>query len=434
MSTLLMHPSDGVPEVLSSPGDIAAAADAIASGEGPLAVDTERAGSYVYDDRAQLIQVRRRGAGTFLLDPESVPGAIHEVVPIMNRIPWILHAAASDLPSLSALGMAPPSLFDTEIAGRLLGIHKVNLAALTEEFLGTTLAKGHGRENWATRPIPHTWRSYAALDVELLPELATVLSDALAEMGRLDWLIDETDALLDIHVPASSPLPGGNDHVSTGASADDAWRGLKGIGRLRRPEQLAIAKEMWRERDRLARRDDVAPTSILPHSVIVEAARLRSSDQRDLAAVHGFPRRRRGATAHWSRVINDALAMPRNSWPSPPTIDSPGGYRPHHRDWPDKAPAAAEILEIVTGAITDLAEELSIDSGIILSSKSVRSLAWELSADTSETLNTDAAVREFLRNNGARPWQEDIVTGVVDQAILLPRRYPRTNRPSVSEW
>ena len=433
MSTLLMHPRGGVPEVLSSPDDIAAAADFLASGEGPLAVDTERAGSYVYDDRAQLIQVRRHGAGTFLLDPESVPGAIGEIVPVMNTIPWILHAAASDLPSLNALGMSPPNLFDTEIAGRLLGIQKVNLAALTEEFLGTTLAKGHGRENWATRPIPDTWRTYAALDVELLPELSAVLSDTLAEMGRLDWLIDETDALLHIHEPAATPLPGGNHHVSIENAPEDAWRGLKGIGRLRSPEQLVIAREMWTERDRLARRDDVAPTSILPHSVIVEAARVRASDQRDLAAVHGFPSRRRSATTHWSRVITSALATPRDSWPTQLKVDSIGGHRPHHRDWPEKAPAASATLEVVAEAVSFEADQLGIDSGMLLPSKGIRSLAWELSADALQPLDTDATVREYLRNYGVRPWQEDILTGLVDRAVLLPRRQARTNNPRVSE-
>jgi ribonuclease D len=38
----------------------------IAAGQGPIAVDAERASGFRYSQRAYLIQVFRRGAGTFL--------------------------------------------------------------------------------------------------------------------------------------------------------------------------------------------------------------------------------------------------------------------------------------------------------------------------------------------------------------------------------
>src|SRR5512138_2702063 len=71
--TLLEHPADGVPPVVESERDLMAAAAAIAEGEGPVAIDAERASGYRYGQNAYLVQVRREGAGTWLIDPMGCP-------------------------------------------------------------------------------------------------------------------------------------------------------------------------------------------------------------------------------------------------------------------------------------------------------------------------------------------------------------------------
>ena len=76
MCAALLSPSGGTPGVLSTRDEVEAAVEALAGGSGPLAVDTERASAYRYDDRAFLIQLRRAGAGTFLIDPETNRGAV----------------------------------------------------------------------------------------------------------------------------------------------------------------------------------------------------------------------------------------------------------------------------------------------------------------------------------------------------------------------
>ena len=181
-----LAPAEGTPRVLSDIDDIINAGEQLAKGHGWLAVDTERASAYRYDDRAFLLQFRRRGAGTFLIDPEDRRKAMAVFGSSVNDLTWIIHAAHSDLPCLAALGLYPAKVIDTELAGRLLGLERVNLAALTERLLGVGLAKGHGREDWSTRPLPADWLDYAALDVELLIELAEVLCQALAELDRLE--------------------------------------------------------------------------------------------------------------------------------------------------------------------------------------------------------------------------------------------------------
>ena len=62
-------PDAGVPEVVATQEGLARAVEAIAAGTGPVAVDAERASGYRYGQKAYLVQVRREGAGTWLIDP-----------------------------------------------------------------------------------------------------------------------------------------------------------------------------------------------------------------------------------------------------------------------------------------------------------------------------------------------------------------------------
>src|SRR5699024_10243717 len=135
MASDLLQPRDGTPPLLTTPAQFEAAADVLAGGSGPFAIDTERASGFRYDDRAFLIQIRRRGAGTLLFDPESrSPELSRSLGPVLNGQEWIIHAAATDLPSLAWLDLRPGTLFDTELAGRLAGFELVNLAAMVEQI------------------------------------------------------------------------------------------------------------------------------------------------------------------------------------------------------------------------------------------------------------------------------------------------------------
>src|SRR5690606_42005271 len=96
----------------------------------------------------------------------------------------VLHAASQDLPCLLELGFRPRRIFDTELAGRLLGYERVGLGTMVENVLGLRLEKGHSAADWSTRPLPEAWLRYAALDVEVLVELRDALHRELTETGR----------------------------------------------------------------------------------------------------------------------------------------------------------------------------------------------------------------------------------------------------------
>src|SRR5512138_1983853 len=125
-ATLLEHPADGVPPVVESERDLMAAAAAIAEGEGPVAIDAERASGYRYGQNAYLVQLRREGSGTWLIDPMACPD-LSPVGDAIGGAEWILHAATQDLACLADVGLRPKQLFDTELAARLLGMPRVGL-------------------------------------------------------------------------------------------------------------------------------------------------------------------------------------------------------------------------------------------------------------------------------------------------------------------
>src|SRR5689334_14677044 len=97
----LLVPADGVPPVLATAEAVAVAADRLAAGTGPLAVDAERASGFRYSARAYLIQLRRAGAGTVLIDPIPVTDALGPLAAAINGLEWVLHSADQDLPGLA---------------------------------------------------------------------------------------------------------------------------------------------------------------------------------------------------------------------------------------------------------------------------------------------------------------------------------------------
>ncbi|HEY1179993.1 MAG TPA: ribonuclease D, partial [Phytomonospora sp.] len=213
---LLTEPRDGVPETIETAAALARAVEAVAAGTGPVAIDAERASGYRYSARAYLIQLRRQGSGTVLIDP--LPFAdLRTLGAAINGAEWILHAASQDLPCLAELDLRPQTLFDTELGARLAGFERVGLAAITERLLGYSLEKHHSAADWSTRPLPDSWLTYAALDVELLIDLRDSLAAELTAQGKQEWAAEEFAALT---------------HAPPPAARNDPWRRTSGIHKV----------------------------------------------------------------------------------------------------------------------------------------------------------------------------------------------------------
>lgn len=142
---ILAEPREGVPPVVNTPDSLTHTCRALSNGHGPIAIDTERAHGFRYSPRACLIQLRRDGSGTHLVDPLALGGAVglKPLAKALAGTQWILHAATQDMPCLAMDGLRPDDLFDTELAGRLLNLPRVSLGPMVERYCGVTLLKEH---------------------------------------------------------------------------------------------------------------------------------------------------------------------------------------------------------------------------------------------------------------------------------------------------
>jgi ribonuclease D len=392
----LLELRDGLPPLVSTAAALEAAVQALAAGSGPVAVDAERASGFRYGHRAFLVQLRRRGAGTVLIDPVACPD-LSGLDAALADTEAVLHAASQDLPCLAELGYRPRIVFDTEMAGRLLGYPRVGLATLVEELLGLRLEKEHSAADWSTRPLPAEWLRYAALDVEVLVELRDLLARQLTEQGKLTWAREEFAAVL----AAGPPEP-----------RADPWRRTSGIHRVRSRRGLAIVRELWLERDKIARQRDLSPTKVLPDRAIVEAARSIPTGTQPLAEIAGFTGR--GARRHlagWVAAVDRARALPDQALPeasAPPTDGPP----PAHR-WADRDPEAARRLTAVRAAVAALADANGLPTENLLPPDAVRRLSWQPPEEPAP-----AAVSAGLTGYGARPWQVALTAVPISKALL----------------
>lgn len=398
----LLAPADGVPAIAQTLDGVMQAAALLANGHGPLAVDAERASGFRYSQRAYLLQFRRRGAGTVLLDPIPVTGELGPLADVINPLEWVLHSADQDLPGLAELGLVPATLYDTELAGRLAGFERVGLGPIVERTLGLSLQKGHGAADWSTRPLPETWLNYAALDVEVLLELRDAMAAELESQGKTDWAAQEFAHILTMGPPKPKT---------------DRWRRTSGIHAVKSQRVLAAVRELWYARDEVAQRRDIAPSRVLPDSAIMAAASADPKTEGELRAlpVFGGPRQRRSATV-WLSALERARALPT---PELPPKTAPFEGPPPVNRWARRDPDAAERLAAVRAAMTELSEKVSVPVENLLMPDVLRRLVWDWTplAPAEARVAIDAKLIE----GRARTWQRELVVPVLADALTPPQ-------------
>ena len=202
-----------------------------------LAVDTEFMREKTYYPQLCLVQVAT-DTDCFLVDPLAGLSldALYEVLADRSKLK-ILHAARQDLEVLQLGGRPVPApVFDTQVAASMLGFPpQVGYAELVARQLGHSIDKAQTRTDWSRRPLSPAQLAYAADDVHHLLVLHTELAAALEAKGRTAWVAEDAAALEDPALYRTDP--------------GDAWRRLKGLGRLRPREQAAArAIAAWRER------------------------------------------------------------------------------------------------------------------------------------------------------------------------------------------
>ncbi|KQQ64821.1 MULTISPECIES: ribonuclease D [unclassified Microbacterium] len=392
--------------VISDVSEFRAACAALAAGTGPVAVDVERASGFRYSQRAYLVQVFRRDAGVFLFDPPPL-GDFSPLQEAIGDVQWIFHAASQDLPSLRELDLLPRSIFDTELASRLLGHERVGLAAVVENTLGITLKKEHSAADWSTRPLPAAWLEYAALDVLHLIDVYEALQAELEEQGKTEYAAEEFAATL-----TRLPKP----------PREDPWRRLSGLHQVRGARNLAVARSLWQAREAFAQDQDVSPGRLVPDRSLIAAVLANPQSKQALAGVKDFQgRASRTQLDRWWQAFVDGRAteeLPRERVPS--------DALPPPRAWSDRNPEADARLKAARPVIEATAEELGMPTENLLTPDYLRRVAWDVPGTTPE------AIGDALAALGARPWQIAQTAQKIADAFVEAAQTPDETPPPAS--
>ena len=315
------------------------------------------------------MQLRREGAGTWLIDPVAVPD-LSPLEDALGDAEWILHAATQDLPCLAEVGLRPRALFDTELGGRLAGLPRVGLGAMVEHYLGLSLAKEHSAVDWSVRPLPEPWLLYAALDVEVLGDLRDAVAADLESQGKAGWAAEEFAHLLSFSGPEQRT---------------DPWRRTSGMHKVRGRRGIGIVRALWEWRDGMAQSMDVSPGRVLPDAAISEIA---IAHQRATAPPRRItvsePRLSRSVRRHQEAIVEvvaRALAAPDDELP---VVALPPTGPPPPKAWPDRDPVAAARLARTRELLGAVSTELAVPVENLLTPDLLRRYLWEAPAGSDD--------------------------------------------------
>ena len=278
-----------------------------AAGTGPVAVDAERASGYRYGQRAFLVQLRREGAGTVLLDPAALPD-LSAVGAALEDAEWVLHAASQDLPCLADVGMRPRRLFDTE-----LGVPPRRASS-------ASASRPSSRSSWASAWPRSTRRSTGRSGRCPSPGCATPPSTSRCSSSCATCSPTELERQGKLGVGPAG-VRGARRRPARRPPQRPVAPDLAACTGCATRRQLAVVRELWVARDALARAQDVSPGRIIPDAV---DRRGRAGPARDQARPRGDV-----------QLHRPGLPPPRRRL----VRGRPAGARPARRRPPAAAPA-----------------------------------------------------------------------------------------------
>lgn len=392
-----MHvPEGGTPPVITDLDGLRNCIAALSKGTGPIAIDAERASGFRYSSRAYLIQIFRRNGGLHLIDPIAVANTavINELNDVISHSEVVIHASTQDLACLREFGIKPLLLFDTELGARIAGCARVGLGALCESLLGITLAKEHSAVDWSIRPLQQEWLDYAALDVAVLLDLRDKVYELLEQQGKLQWAQQDFDSIL-----KAAPNP----------PRKDPWRRTSGMHEIKSRYQMAIIRELWIERDKIAAEIDLAPGRLLSDAVIIALAKSQVKSFADIMKLSEAKSRirndlQRSYVETWLKVFHHASSMPESEWPQ---LRSKSDALPPVKIWKVKFPLAYAHVSHAKRRLQMIADECSIPLENLISPELVRKISFDGGSEKFYDISSSLVkkVETQLRLNGAREWQ-----------------------------
>lgn len=233
-----------------------------AANEDVIAVDVESAAFYRYYARVNLIQIATRKEAA-IMDPQAITDfSPFQDFAAKSKCMWLFHGGDYDISMLAKdLHIYIPRMFDTRKAAELIGMTELGLRALTEKYLGFTLDKRLQRCDWSRRPLTTAMKEYGLLDAVCLIPVYDCLVKEVGEMNRIDWVMEECDAI------------GKQAREAQVHEPDPYAFHIKGSSYLSM-RSLAVLREVWNLREEIAAKIDRAPFMLLSNQALLEIARL----------------------------------------------------------------------------------------------------------------------------------------------------------------
>jgi len=322
-----------------------------------VAVDTEFMRETTYWPRLCLVQVADGEEGA-VIDPLAQGLELSPLLALManERVEKVFHAARQDVEIFANLGVIPRPLFDTQIAAMAAGFgEQVAYDALVRQMLKIGLDKSSRFTDWARRPLSQAQLDYALADVTHLAALFPLLRDRLAAEGRLAWVTEEMESLVD---PANyDPDP------------EKAWKRLK--PRRFTPKYLAVLRGVAAWRERTAQTRDQPRGRILKDDAIDEIATQLPMDGDALGRLRSLPKG--FSTSRFGSEIVEAVKA---------ALEDADAYAPvvERRVTPSN-PASGAIVELLKVLLKARAEDAGVASKLIATVSDLELIAADDVAD-----------------------------------------------------
>ncbi len=362
---------------------------------GWVGFDTEFISEGRYQSQLCLVQVAY-DRGLAIIDPTTV----RDLKPFWNLIcdgrrEVIVHAGRSELEfCYRAVQKLPEWLFDVQVAAGFVGAeYPLGFKALTDKYLGIDVSKGETRTDWLKRPLSPRQLEYALNDVRYLGDLAKILRRKLKAMDRFAWF--QRESMQTTHrLQREMEIP--------------KWRGVAKCSSLP-PREQAIVRELWFWRDRVAKKTNMISTRVLRDDLIVEIAKLQSSEITRIESIRGLNRpdlaRQYGDL---KKAIDRALALDRSELPEPAEKQS--------------YPQYAVMVQFLYSAFNMICKKHRLSTQLVGTQLDVR----ELVAHLYKTL-PDGIVPRLTRG-----WRAQLVGNLLDD-LLCGKLCMRLNREHPEE-
>ncbi len=304
---------------------------------GWFAFDTEFIRDDTYDANLCLMQVQAEGDAV-LIDPAEVDVAPFWELVADPAVRTIVHAGKEDFDlCLRATGKPPRNIFDVQIAAGFVGYgYPLSLQRLVQAVLRRRVSKGQTLTDWSLRPLTPEQLHYAIEDVAYLPGVCRKIERRLQERQRVDWAAEEFARL--------------EDPALYRPTTQDRLQKLRGTGKLD-GLGLAVLSRLLTWREEWARARNRPTRAMMRDDILIEIARRRPKQARDLEVLRGFPQARN------PKVIQEILeltraaeAAPPESWPQPQV----------QREDPPMMRAVLDLISAFTRAVC-LDEEVDPD-------------------------------------------------------------------------